>query len=156
LLDFATCDTHNRYGRTKPLFQGLFPLSPLCDDLAMQVRLIFVRVLAILLIGSLVFAPLAVSRAAAIAPGDVRAMSSEMIAGAASVPADEMPCHEHKSETGKNCPFMAICMALCCQGVTPCPTPLATPAFSTFRMMPPLLARLDGIDFPPPSRPPKS
>jgi hypothetical protein len=51
---------------------------------------------------------------------------------------------------------MAICIVLCCQGVTPCPATLATPAFSAFRMVPPLLMQLDGVDFPPPSRPPKA
>jgi hypothetical protein len=121
----------------------------------MQLRHAFVRALAILLIGSLTFAPLAVSAAGAIGVADAQRMSSDVPMDAASA-ADEMPCHKNSSDTGRNCPYMAICMALCCQGLTVSPATLATPAPSVSRILPPELVRLDGFNFPPPSRPPKA
>jgi hypothetical protein len=129
----------------------------------MQLRRAFVRALAVLLIGSLTFAPFAVAAAGTMAVADGQAMSSDMAMessdtamDAASAAVDEMPCHHDKSDTGKNCPFMAICIALCCQGITGSHAPFATPVASVFRMLPPELPRLDGISLPPPARPPKA
>jgi hypothetical protein len=122
----------------------------------MQLRHAFVRALAVLLIGSLTFAPLAVSAAGTMAVADGQAMSSDMAMDSASAAADEMPCHKDRPDTGKNCPFMAICVALCCQAIPACSATLVTPASSASRLLPPELARLEGISFPPPSRPPKA
>jgi hypothetical protein len=122
----------------------------------MQLHHAFVRALAILLIGSLTLAPLAGSAAGTIAVADPQAMSSGMAMDSASAAADEMPCHKDKSDTEKNCPSMTICMALCCQAIAASPEALATPAPSASRMLPPAPVQLDGINFPPPSRPPKA
>jgi hypothetical protein len=129
----------------------------------MQLRRAVVRALAVLLIGSLTFAPLVVSAAGTMAVADAKAMSSDMAMDSSdmvmdhgSAAADEMPCHHDSSDTGKDCPFMAICLALCCQGITVSHVTFATPAHSGLLLLPPELARLDGIDFPPPSRPPKA
>ena len=122
----------------------------------MQLRRAVVRVVAVLLIGSLTFAPLAVSAASVMDVADAQGMSSDMVMDPASAAADEMPCHHDSSDTGKNCPFMAICLALCSQGITVSHAMLATPAASASRLLPPELARLNGIDLPPPSRPPKA
>jgi hypothetical protein len=119
----------------------------------MQFRRAFVRALAILLIGSLTCAPLAAFAAAGIAVADAQAMSSDMAMDAA---ADEMPCHKDKSDTGKPCPVMAICMAQCCQGLSVSQVTLAAPIPSGSRLLPAELVRLDGVNLPPPSRPPKA
>jgi hypothetical protein len=81
----------------------------------MQLRRAFVRALAVLLIGSLTFAPIAVAAAGTMAVADGWAMSSDMAMDSGSAAMDEMPCHQGKSDTGKNCPYMAVCMALCCR-----------------------------------------
>jgi hypothetical protein len=122
----------------------------------MQLRRAFARTLAVLLIGSLSFGPLAVSAAGAMAVADGQAMSSDMAMDSGSAAMDEMPCHQDKPDTGKHCPFMAICVALCCQAIPVCSATMVTPASSASRLLPPELARLDGISFPPPSRPPKA
>jgi hypothetical protein len=119
----------------------------------MQLRHAFVRALAILLIGSLTCAPLAASAAGGIAVADAQVMSSDMVMDAAS---DEMPCHKDSTGHAKDCPVIAICMALCCQGLAVSPTPLATPAPSASRMLPPEFVKLVGLNLPPPSRPPKA
>jgi hypothetical protein len=119
----------------------------------MPFRHAFVRALAILLIGSLTCAPLAALVAGGIAVADAQAMSSHMVMDAAS---DEMPCHKDSTGHAKDCPVMAICMALCCQCLTVSPTTLATPAPSASRMLPPELVKLAGLNLPPPSRPPKA
>jgi hypothetical protein len=119
----------------------------------MRFRRLFVRLLAILLIGSLTCAPLAAFAAGGIAAGDAQAMSSDM---AMATAADEMPCHKGKSDTGKHCPVMAICMALCCQGLSVSHMTFAAPIPSESRVLPAELIRLDGVNFPPPSRPPKA
>jgi hypothetical protein len=116
----------------------------------------FARAVAILLVGSLICSPLAAFAAGVNAIADAQMMSSDMAMDSASAAADEMPCHKDKSDTGKDCPFMAICMALCCQAIAISPTMLATPAPSASRMLLPELIRLDGTNFPPPSRPPKA
>jgi len=122
----------------------------------MQLRRAFVRALAVLLIGSLTFAPLAVSAVSVMDVADAQGMSSDMVMDPAAAAADEMPCHHDSSDTGRNCPFMAICLALCCQGITASTATFATPASPASRLLPPELARLDGISCPPPSRPPKA
>jgi hypothetical protein len=154
----------NAHRRLRRLERGLPTLFTLCDHAAMQLRRTFVRGLAVLLIGILAFAPLAVSAAGTMAVADGQAMSSDMAMessdmamDSALAAADEMPCHhKDRSDTGKDCPFMAICIALCCQGITVSHATFATPAHSASRMLPPELARLDGISLPPPSRPPKA
>jgi hypothetical protein len=121
-----------------------------------MLRHFFARAVAILLVGSLICSPLAAFAAGVDAIADAQMTSSDMAMDSASAAADEMPCHKDKSDTGKNCPFMAICMALCCQAIAVSPATLATPAPSASPMVPPRLVRLDGINFPPPSRPPKA
>jgi hypothetical protein len=116
----------------------------------------FARAVAILLVGSLICSPLAAFAAGVDAIADAQMMSSDMAMDSASAAADEMPCHKDKSDTGKNCPFMAICMALCCQAIAVSPTTLATPGPSASRLLPLELVQLDGINFRPPPRPPKA
>jgi hypothetical protein len=135
------------------LERGLPTRSPSCDYGRMPFRHAFVRALAILLIGSLTCAPLAALAAGGIAVADAQAMSSDMVMDVAS---DEMPCHKDSTGHTKDCPVKAICMALCCQGLTVSPTTLATPAPSASRMLPPELVKLAGLNLPPPSRPPKA
>jgi hypothetical protein len=115
------------------------------------------RAIAILLVGILICSPFVVFAAGVDAIADAQMMSSDMAMESMAATADEMPCH-HKdnSDSGKNCPSMAICMALCCQAIAASPEALATPAPSASRMLPPALVQLDGINFPPPSRPPKA
>jgi hypothetical protein len=122
----------------------------------MKLHDLFARAVAILLIGSLICSPLAVFAAGAGTIADVQAMSSDMVMDSMAAGADEMPCHKDSSDKGKNCPFMAICMMLCCQGVTVSNAPLVTPALLASRMLPPELVQLAGINSPPPSRPPKA
>jgi hypothetical protein len=119
----------------------------------MWFRHAFVRTLVVLLIGSLVFAPFAATAASAFAVADAQAMSSDMPMDAAS---DEMPCHKDGSDHRNQCPVMAICMALCCQGLSVSQVTLAAPIRSESRILPAELVRLDGVNFPPPSRPPKA
>jgi hypothetical protein len=122
---------------------------------AMQVRRTIFRALAIVLIGTLVFAPLAVSAASAVGADDGAAYAAAM--DMASAAADEMPCHhEQMPDTGKHCPYMAICIALCCQGVAPVQAMLPIPALAATRLSPSSQTRLDGIELPPPSHPPKA
>jgi hypothetical protein len=122
----------------------------------MKLHDLFARAVAILLIGSLIFAPFAISTAGAGGIAHARAMSSDMAMDSMPAAADEMPCHKDSSDKGKNCPFMAICMMVCCQGITVSNAPLVTPAFLASRMLPPELVQLVGINSPPPSRPPKA
>jgi hypothetical protein len=121
-----------------------------------MLRDFFSRAVAILLVGSLICSPLAAFAAGLDAIADAQMMSSDMTMDSASPVADEMPCHKDKSDTGKNCPSMAICMALCCQAIAVSPATLATPAPSASRMLPPEIVQLHGINSPPPSRPPKA
>jgi hypothetical protein len=120
----------------------------------MHLRHAFVRAFAILLIGSWTFAPVAVSAVGVMA--DAPVMSSDMAMDLTSAAADEMPCHKDKSDPGKNCPYMAICMALCCQGIPISAVSLAPPASKPSPLLPPRLVELYGMKFPPPSRPPKA
>jgi hypothetical protein len=117
----------------------------------MSFRQVFIRALAILLISSLTFVPLAAAGAFAFA--DAQATSSDMPMDTAS---DEMPCHKEGSNQGNQCPVTAICIALCCQGLSVSHVTLATPIRSESRLLPAKLVRLDGVNFPPPSRPPKA
>jgi hypothetical protein len=126
-----------------------------CDYRCVTLRDRFVRAVAVLLIGTLICSPLAVFAAGTIAVADAQAMSSDMAMESAPAAMDEMPCHKDKSDAGKNCPSMAICMALCCQGIAISPVSLAAPALVASRMSPPRLVALDGVKSPPPSRPPK-
>jgi hypothetical protein len=119
----------------------------------MSFRHVFIRALAILLIGGLVFAPFAATAASAFAAADAQAASSAMPMDAAS---DEMPCHKDGSDHGSQCPVMAICVALCCQGLSVSHVTLAAPIRSESRILRAELVRLDGVNFPPPSRPPKA
>jgi hypothetical protein len=119
----------------------------------MQFRHAFVRALAILLIGSLTCAPVAALAAGGVAVADAQAMSSAMAMDGA---ADEMPCHKDSSGHAKDCPVMAICMAMCCQGLSVSHLTLAAPIVPESRILPAKLVRLDGVNFPPPSRPPKA
>jgi hypothetical protein len=122
----------------------------------MWFRNFFVRAIAILLIGSLFCAPMAVSAAGMKAVADAWAMSSEMVMDSAAAAADEMPCNENMPDQQHPCPFMAVCMALCCQCIPISEISFAPPAFVASRVLPPDLAQLDGVNFPPPSRPPKA
>jgi hypothetical protein len=122
----------------------------------MRFRHAFARALAILLIGGLTCAPLAAFAAGGMPIADAQAISSDMAMDAAAAAADEMPCHEDKSDTGKHCPVATICMALCCQGLSVSHVTLAAPVPSESRILPAELVRLDGLNFPPPSRPPKA
>jgi hypothetical protein len=123
----------------------------------MQVRRTIFRVLAMVLIGTLVFAPLAISAASGVWADDGQATASATAMDMASAAADEMPCHhEQMPDTGKHCPYMAVCIALCCQGVAPAQATLLIPAVSVMRLSPSPQARLDGIELPPPSHPPKA
>jgi glycerol uptake facilitator-like aquaporin len=108
----------------------------------------FARAIALLLIGSLICSPLGVFAASA----DAQAMSSDMVMDAAS---DEMPCHKDSTGHAKDCPVMAICMALCCQGLSVSHITLAAPISAESRLLPVDFVRLDGVNFPPPARPPK-
>jgi hypothetical protein len=119
----------------------------------MMVHDFFARTIALLLIGSLICSPLGVFAASADALADAQTMSSDMVVDAA---ADEMPCHKGSSHKGKHCPVMAICMALCCQGLSVSPVSLASPIPTESRLVPAEFVRLDGVTFPPPSRPPKA
>jgi hypothetical protein len=110
------------------------------------------RAIAMLMVGILVCSPLVVFAAGA----EAEAMSSDMMMESASAAMDGMPCHEDKSDAGKGCPSMAICMALCCQALTVSHVMPATPVALVSRMLPLEPARLDGIKSPPPSRPPKA
>jgi hypothetical protein len=127
-----------------------------CDDCGMWFRNFLTRAVAILLIGSLFCAPMAVSAAGTGAIADDGAMSSEMPMDSTAAAADEMPCHKNMPDQQHPCPFMAVCMALCCQGIPISAISFAPPAFVALRMLPPKLAQLDGVNFPPPSRPPKA
>jgi hypothetical protein len=120
----------------------------------MHVRHAFVRALAILLIGSLTLAPLAVSAMGVMA--DAPAMSSDMAMDLTSAAADETPCHKDKSDSGKNCPYMAICMALLSGRADFRRLARAPPASKPSPLLPPRLVELHGVKFPPPSRPPKA
>jgi hypothetical protein len=122
----------------------------------MKLHDFFARVIAILLVGSLICSPLAVFAAGAGTIADARTMSAGMAMDSMAAAGDEMPCHKDSSDKGKICPFMAICMMLCCQGIAVSHVPLATPAFLASRMLPPEFAQLDGINSPPPSKPPKA
>jgi hypothetical protein len=128
----------------------------------MTFRNCFVRAFAILLIGNLICAPMAVSAAGTDAIADAQTMSPDMAmdssvaTDSSAAAAEEMPRHKDVSDQGKNCPFMAICMMLCCQGITVCHGSLATPAVLASRILPSELIQLDGINSPPPSRPPKA
>jgi hypothetical protein len=120
----------------------------------MKFRGFIARAFAILMIGSLVLAPFPASAAGADAVADAQVMSAaEMAMDAAS---DEMPCHQNMPNDRDACPFAAMCMALCCQGIPVSSVSLALPAFAVSRMLPPKLVQLDGVKFPPPSRPPKA
>jgi hypothetical protein len=145
-----------RFLRGHRFLRGLPTRSQSCDYGLMTFRHAFIRALAILLIGSLACAPLAASAAGLIAVADAQAMSSDMAMDSASAAADEMPCHKDKSDPGKPCPVMAICMALCCQGLSVSHVTLAAPIRSESRILPAQFVRLDGVNFPPPSRPPKT
>jgi hypothetical protein len=76
-----------------------------------------VRAIAVLLIGSLGIARLAVFATGTGSVTDRQMMSTDMEMDSMSAAADEMPCDKRTSDRGKPCPFMAICMALCCQAV---------------------------------------
>jgi hypothetical protein len=117
-----------------------------------MLRNLFARTIAMLLIGSLMCAPFAVS-AGASAIAQAPAMSSDMPMDSAI---GEMPCHKESSDKGKDCPFMAVCMMLCCQAITVSYAPLVGPVSLMSRMVLPTLVELHGINFPPPSRPPKA
>ena len=125
----------------------------------MQVRRTIFRALAIVLIGTLALAPLALSAASPVWADDGAAQATAAVAAMdmAAAAADEMPCHhEQMPDTGKHCPYMAICIALCCQGVAPVQAMLPIPALAATRLSPSSQARLDGIELPPPSHPPKA
>jgi hypothetical protein len=146
------------HNQTDPLpgHQRLATYVVTCYYYPIMLRYFFARALAILLVGSLICSPLAVVAAGADAIADAPTMSSDMAMDSMAAAPDEMPCHKDSSEQGKNCPFMAICMMLCCQGITVSDTPLATPPSLASRMLPPELVQLDGINSPPPSRPPNA
>jgi len=112
------------------------------------------------LIGSLTCAPFAVSAAGVEAVSDAQAISSEIVPDMAmdsmSAAADEMPCHKNMPDHRNACPFMAMSMALCCQGIPISTVSLSPPVFAALRMLPPKLVKLDGVKTPPPSRPPKA
>jgi hypothetical protein len=122
----------------------------------MRFRNFFARAVAILLIGSLFSAPMAVSAGGMKAIADAGAVSSEMAMDSTAAAADEMPCHKNMPEQQHACPFMAVCMAVCCQGIPISSVSFAPPAFAAFRVSPPEFVQLDGINSPPPSRPPKA
>jgi hypothetical protein len=122
----------------------------------MRFRNFFARVVAILLIGSLFCAPMAAAAAGMKAVADTGATSSEMAMDSTAAAADEMPCNKNMPDQQRPCPFMAVCMALCCQGIPISAISFVPPAFVVSRMLPPKLAQLDGVNFPPPSRPPKA
>jgi hypothetical protein len=122
----------------------------------MKLRDFFARAVAILLIGSLICSPLAAMAAGMGATADVQAMSSVMAVDSTAAAADEMPCHKNMPDQRNACPFMAMCIALCCQGVPISSISLAPPAFAVSRILPAKLVQLDGVNFPPPSRPPKA
>jgi len=122
----------------------------------MKLRGLFARAFAILLIGSLAWSPSAVSAAGADAVVDAQAMSSDMAMDTTSAASDEMPCHKNMPDHRNACPFMAMCMAVCCQGIPISSVSLAPPTFAASRMLPPELVQLDGVKTPPPSRPPKT
>jgi hypothetical protein len=127
-----------------------------CDDRDMRFRNFFARVVAILLIGSLFCAPMAVSAAGTGLVADAGSMPTEMAMDSTAAAADEMPCNKNMPDQQHPCPFMAVCMALCCQAIPISPISFAPPAFAASRMLPPKLAQLDGVNIPPPSRPPKA
>ena len=135
---------------------GLLTRSRTCDYGAVKLRDLLARSLAILLIGSLICSPLAVSAAGTDAIADNQATSHEMAMDSMAGVADEMPCHQQSPDNGKACPFMAICMMLCCQGTAAYDVSLASPAPTAARVLPPELIELYGITSPPPSRPPNA
>jgi hypothetical protein len=120
-----------------------------------MLRHLLARAVAILLIGSLMCSPLSAFAAGANAIAPAHAMSSDMVMDVGSAVADEMPCHKNMPDNGDTCPFMAMCIALCCQGIPMSAVLLMPPAFAVWRMLPPLPVQLDGVETPPPSRPPK-
>jgi hypothetical protein len=122
----------------------------------MWLRDFFLRAFAVLLIGSLMCPPFAVSSAAADAMAQAHAMLSDMVMDTAAANADEMPCHKNSSDKEKHCPFMAVCTMLCCQAIAASHLSLAAPADLSSRVVPAELARIDGINFRPPPRPPKA
>jgi hypothetical protein len=122
----------------------------------MQLRNFLARAFAILLIGSLTCSPFAVSSASADPVAHAHAMSSDMVMDATAAAVDEMPCHKDNSDKGKSCPFIALCMMSCCQGIMVSQVPLAVPAGHASRMVPVALVQFDGISSRPPSRPPKA
>jgi hypothetical protein len=127
----------------------------------MKLRDFLARAFAILLIGSLACPPLAVSAAGTGDAADAQAMASDDMTSdiamdsTAAAP-DEMPCHKNVPDHRNACPFMAICMALCCQGIPISAVSLALPVVAASRMLPPQLVQLDGVISQPPSRPPKA
>jgi hypothetical protein len=119
-----------------------------------MLRNFIARTIAMLLIGSLMCAPFAVSVGTSAIAQDHTAMSSDMAMDSTAAAA-EMPCHKDSSDKGKNCPFMAVCM-MCCQGIAVSDVPLAVPASLATRMVAVELVQLDGMNSQPPSRPPKA
>jgi hypothetical protein len=122
----------------------------------MQFRDFLVRAFAVLLIGSLICSPFAVSSAAAEAVAHAHTMSSDMVMDTTAANADEMPCHRNSSDKEKHCPFTAVCTMLCCQAIAVSHLSLAAPANLSSRLVPAELAQIDGINFRPPPRPPKA
>jgi len=114
------------------------------------------RAFAILLIGELVFAPLAVAAAGtpAVEAGDVQLHANHAAMHVMPGVIDEMPCHQSKPD--KACPFMAICLMLCCQGLPVAQALVPALSLTASPMLPPALAPPDGLTSPPPSRPPKA
>jgi hypothetical protein len=110
------------------------------------------RAVAVVMVGILICAPLAAFAAGV----EGQAKSSDMVMGSGSGAMDDMPCHQGKPDADKNCPGMANCVALCCQALTVAYAAPATPITVGHRMLPLEPIRLDGIDSPPPSRPPKA
>jgi hypothetical protein len=127
----------------------------------MKFRVFFARAFAILAVASLVFAPFAISAAGTGAVADPQVMASDsmvsdMAMDSTLAATDEMPCHKNMPDHRNACPFMAMCMALCCQGIPISAASLAPPLFVATRMLLPRFVQLDGVNFPPPSRPPKA
>jgi hypothetical protein len=111
------------------------------------------RVLAILLIAGLGVSPL---YAATMKGMEQSAQASSM----AGMP-DDTPCHPAKSSSDKSspdkaCPFMAVCLSLCFQGMPPVLGAIVVPNTAELRTPFESVRQLTSLAPSPPARPPRA
>jgi hypothetical protein len=107
------------------------------------------RMLAILVIVGLGVSPL---YASAMQRMEQQATQESSMAGMM----DDMPCHPAKSSPDRICPFMVVCLSLCCQGMPPVADAIAVPAIVKVRAVFFRANQLASLTPSPPARPPRA